>query len=261
MPTRREDREAWDAIASFWHGHMGEGNDFVDALIWPIVHRLLPPLNGLCVIDVGCGNGLYARRLASEGAQVRATDFSARMIEHARAAMSDDVVEYEVLDASDQGSLDRLPTNGFDAAVSTMVLMDMVDTGPLLRSLSRILPSGGAFVFATAHPCFNSPHAHLESEGPNHEGAAPPSVRIEAYRTPSCSRDMAMRGQPVKTPFFHRAISDLLRPAFSAGLVLDALEEACFPPDHDSGRHNSWGGRFSEFPPILAGRLRNGMAG
>ncbi len=76
MPTRREDREAWNAIASFWHGHMGEGNDFVDVLIWPIVHRLLPPLNGLRVIDVGCGNGLYARRLASEGAPVRAIDFS-----------------------------------------------------------------------------------------------------------------------------------------------------------------------------------------
>lgn len=182
------------------------------------------------------------------------------MIEHARAATSDDGVEYEVLDASDQGSLDRLPTNGFDAAVSTMVLMDMVDTGPFLRSLPRFLASGGAFVFATAHPCFNSPHAHLESEGPNREGGAPAAVRVDAYRMPSCSRDMAMRGQPVKTPFFHRAISDLLRPVFSAGLVLDALEEACFPPDHDSGRRNSWGGRFSEFPAVLAGRFRNGTA-
>lgn len=256
---KREDQEAWDAIASFWHDRMGECNDFVGVLIWPVVRRLLPPLDGLRIIDIGCGNGLYARKLASEGARVHAIDYSARMIEHARAATHGQAIEFEVLDASAPRDLDRLPTGGFDVAVSTMVLMDMVDIGPLLGSLPRILVRGGSFVFATAHPCFNSPHARPENpDGP--EAARRATVRVAKYRTPSRSHDMALRGQPVKTLFFHRPISDLLRPAFSAGLVLDALEESCFPANHESGRPESWGGRFHEFPPVLIGRLRNLIA-
>lgn len=257
MTNKREDQKAWDAIASFWHDRMGEGNDFVDVLIWPVVQRLLPPVNGLRVIDIGCGNGLYSRKLASEGAHVHAIDYSHRMIEHARSASRGQAIEYEVLDASNSNELNRLPTSRFDVAVSTMVLMDMVDVPPLLAALPRILGPGGSFVFATAHPCFNSPHAKLQDWSRNDEVAGPPTVRVDAYRTPSRSYDMAMRGQPVNTLFFHRPIADLLRPAFSAGLVLDALEEPCFPANHENTRPNSWGGRFHEFPAVLVGRLRN----
>ncbi|MQA91973.1 MAG: methyltransferase domain-containing protein [Gemmatimonas sp.] len=255
MSTRREDRDAWDAIASFWHDRMGEGNDFVDLLIWPIVRRLLPPLEGLRVIDIGCGNGLFSRKLAAEGARVYAFDYSTNMIDHARAATREHAIEYDVLDAVDPDDLAQLPTDRFDAALCTMVLMDMRNVEPLMSVLPRILARGASFVFATAHPCFNSPHARLENFGRDGEGS-PTSVRVEAYRTPSRSRDMAMTGQPVRTLFFHRSISDLLRPAFAAGFVLDALEEPSFSPDHRGGRASSWGGRFHEFPPVLAGRFR-----
>ena len=138
-----------------------------------------------------------------------------------------------------------------------MVLMDMVDIEPLLATLPRILAAKGCFVFATAHPCFNSPHAKLLDSSADHAAGGAPTVRVNAYRTPSRSYDMAMRGQPVKTVFFHRPIADLLRPAFAAGLVLDALEEPCFPASHENSRPNSWGGRFHEFPAVLMGRLRN----
>jgi len=256
MVDKREERQAWDAIAYYWHERMGEGNDFVDVLIWPVVRRLLPRLSGLRVLDVGCGNGLYARKLAAEGARVLAIDFSARMIEHATTSTDQGQIEYRVLDATDQDELDKLPTEGFDAALCTMVLMDMAEIQPLMQSLPRILVPGGSFVFATAHPCFNSPHAHLQ-DGTSGSTAVPSSsIRVDAYQTPSRSHDMAMRGQPAATLFFHRSISALLRPAFAAGLVLDALEESSFSTDHESGGPNSWGGRLAEFPAVLAGRMR-----
>ncbi len=56
---------------------------------------------------------------------------------------------------------------------------------------------------------------------------------------------------------FHRPLSELLRPAFEAGLVLDALEESGFPPEHPQGsKPDSWGGRFHEFPAVIVGRFR-----
>jgi hypothetical protein len=43
---------------------------------------------------------------------------------------------------------------------------------------------------------------------------------------------------------------------FEAGFALDALEERAFPPENSGGSTPfSWGGQFSEIPPVLVGRL------
>ncbi len=251
----QEDRDAWDAVAGFWHERMGEGNDFVETLIWPRVRRLLPPLRGARILDVGCGNGLYARKLAGEGARVMGVDYSVSMIARAKDATPDLDVEYAVMDASVEEGLKALPSRAFDAVLTTMVLMDMSDVGPLFRCLPRILRPNGTIVFATAHPSFNSAPARREigSDGLG-------EIHVLSYRTASRATGAAIRGQPALTASYHRTLADLLRPAFAAGLVLDALEEPSFPPTHPHGsREDSWGGRYHEFPPVLVGRLRVGV--
>ena len=47
-------RLAWNRIAEFWNQRMGEGNDFVDVLIWPCVERLIAPVDGRRVLDIAC---------------------------------------------------------------------------------------------------------------------------------------------------------------------------------------------------------------
>jgi 2-polyprenyl-3-methyl-5-hydroxy-6-metoxy-1,4-benzoquinol methylase len=79
-----EVRHAWDQNAAFWDARMGEGNDFVELLSWPVTETLLALQPGERVLDVACGNGLTSRRMAASGAEVVAFDFSERMIAHAR---------------------------------------------------------------------------------------------------------------------------------------------------------------------------------
>jgi hypothetical protein len=43
--------------------------------------------------------------------------------------------------------------------------------------------------------------------------------------------------------------------AFQNGFVLDGFEERAFPPDHPQANPLSWGGKFSEIPPIIVARL------
>ena len=101
--ANEETREAWEQNAAFWDEHIGEGNDFVEVLIWPATKRLLEMRPGECVLDAGCGNGLYARRLAAIGADVVAFDFSSELIERARARTTEHTehLEYLVMDATD----------------------------------------------------------------------------------------------------------------------------------------------------------------
>jgi 2-polyprenyl-3-methyl-5-hydroxy-6-metoxy-1,4-benzoquinol methylase len=78
-------QDPWDTNAAFWDEHIGdEGNDWHLTLVRPAVERVLGQVAGLRVLDVACGNGLFARRLADLGAEIDATDVSERMIEHAR---------------------------------------------------------------------------------------------------------------------------------------------------------------------------------
>lgn len=261
--ANRETREAWNANSAFWDERMGEGNDFVELLVWPATERLLALRPGERVLDVACGNGLTSRRLAAAGAEVVALDFAAEMIAHARqrteAHSQAERITYHVLDATDEAALLALGEGRFDAAVCQMALFDMAEIEPLLRALTRLLRPAGRFVFSVIHPCFNNPHVVQMAELEDREGelVTQYSVKVKGYMTATIARGVAIAGQPRPQLYFHRPLQALLGAGLQAGFVLDGLEERAFPADHGPSRHPlGWSGRFAEIPPVLVGRLR-----
>jgi 2-polyprenyl-3-methyl-5-hydroxy-6-metoxy-1,4-benzoquinol methylase len=259
--ANRETRDVWNENAAFWDERMGEGNDFVEVLIWPATSRLLALRPGERVLDVACGNGLYARRLAALGMEVVAFDFAPEMVAHARERTQEhaDRIQYLVLDATDEAALLALGEGQFDAAMCNMALFDMAEIEPLMRALARLLRPGGRFVFSVMHPCFNNPHTVLVGEKEDRGGdiVTTYSVKVHDYIHTTTSHGVAIRGQPRPQLIFHRPLQALLAPAFDAGFVLDALQEPAFPPDHPPGRGPlGWGANFSGIPPALIARLK-----
>jgi ubiquinone/menaquinone biosynthesis C-methylase UbiE len=259
--ANQEARRAWDDNAAFWDQRMGEGNDFVELLTWPATERLLAVQPGERVLDIACGNGLTSRRLAGLGAEVIAVDFSEAMIAQARrrTGAGAERITYAVLDATDESALLSLGERRFDAALCAMALFDMAQIDPLMRALARLLRPAGRFVFSVTHPCFNNASAVHVAELEDREGmlVTRHSVKVYTYMTPSVARGVAIEGQPRPQFYFDRPLHVLLGAAFAAGLVLDALDECAFPPDHAPGRNPlGWSGRFSEIPPVLMARLR-----
>jgi 2-polyprenyl-3-methyl-5-hydroxy-6-metoxy-1,4-benzoquinol methylase len=261
-------RSAWNQNAAFWDERMGEGNDFVEVLIWPATERLLELRPGERVLDIACGNGLSSRRLAAMGAHVVAFDFSEEMIAYARERTTQyaERIEYLVLDATDEAALLALGEGRFDAAICNMALFDMAEIKPLMRALARLLrPTqagprpGGRFVFSVLHPCFNSPHMAHVAEMEDREGdiVTVYAVKVFGYLSPTVAQAVAMRGQPKPQLVFHRPLQVLLGAGLDAGFVLDGLEERAFPPDHPAGKNPlGWGPNFSEIPPVLVARMR-----
>ena len=63
----REGRELWNRKAQFWDELHGDfGNSFHRRLIEPTVLQLLDLRADEAVLDIGCGNGALARRLAEQ---------------------------------------------------------------------------------------------------------------------------------------------------------------------------------------------------
>lgn len=251
--------EAWDTNAAFWDERMGEGNGFFDVLLWPAVEKLLKPEPGERLLDIACGNGVTSRRLAKEKVSVTAFDGSRAMIALASARGGPSNIDYRVIDATDYEALMSLGTGAFDAALCNMALMDMANIDPLMNALVVLLKPGGRFVFSVTHPCFNNPATVQIGEAEDRKGALVTtySVKTARYQTPFMQVGLAMHGQPVPHPYFHRPLSLLLAPALAAGLMLDGLEERAFPPEDAGGATPlAWNGRFSEIPPALVARLR-----
>lgn len=252
-------REAWDTNARFWDERMADGNDFFTSLVWPSVEKLLDPRSHEVLLDIACGNGVTSRRLARAGASIVACDFSEEMIRLAIERGRHDQVDYRVLDVTDVNALCGLGLERFDGALCNMALMDLADTRPLMTALPSLLRPAGRFVFSILHPCFNNPAIVQMGELQDRAGTIVTtySVKVSRYLTPYTQVGLAMHGQPVPHPYFHRPLGILLTEGFEAGLVLDALEERSFPPENTDGSSPlSWDGRFSEIPPVLIGRMR-----
>ena len=257
--------DIWERNADFWDERMGEGNAFHKLLIEPTQLDLLSLKPGQRVLDIGCGNGQFARKMASQGADVVAVDAAPRMIENARRRKPPDAkcagsVRYEVMDASDEEAMLKLGESSFDAAVCTMVLMDMASILPVAKVARRLLKSTGRMVFSVMHPCFNSTEGFtqiFEREEQEGEIIERLSVRVTRYIEPHAHKGQAMNGQPMAQNYFHRPLSTLLGVFFKAGFVIDALEEPVFPVDVPGDDSFGWL-MYKDIPPVLSVRLRSG---
>jgi 2-polyprenyl-3-methyl-5-hydroxy-6-metoxy-1,4-benzoquinol methylase len=254
-PESEDVRAAWDANAAFWDQQMESGGTWQQFLIEPAVERVLRLEKGERVLEVACGNGEFARRMAELGATVLATDFSEAMLERARAHGGD--VEYRQVDATDEAALAALGESGpFDAVVCNMALMDMREIEPLARGAWALLRPDGRLLLSSVHPAFNSGTFVLVTErSEDADGLIRRHyVKVSNYAQPYATRGVAVEGQPVLHWYFHRSLTDLLRPFLSAGFVVEDLDEPVLPP----GRVDPDGpaGVFHDVPPVVVVRLR-----
>ncbi len=154
------DQEAgryWNENAQAWTEIARAGFDiYRDFLNTPAFFDLLPEVDGLSGIDIGCGEGYNTRLLAQRGARVKAVDISERFVERAKETQKDSPLDIEYLVAS----ATELPfeNEAFDFATSFMCLMDIPNLEKALQEAYRVLRPGGFLQFSISHPCFTTPH-------------------------------------------------------------------------------------------------------
>lgn len=251
-------RAAWNRLAEWWAGR--QGVDDADAahrdIIFPTTEELLAIQPGERVLDVACGTGNLARRLARRGAEVVAFDIADRLLDIARRQTpTDAAVVYRHLDATDAEELRSLGEGSFDAAVSSMALHDMSVIDPLLRTLPYLLKAGGRFVFSVTHPCFNN--AGMQKFWERHYDAGfvdVAGVKITQYTNATPTEGVIAPGQPHGVPQFHRTLEELLGACLSAGLLLDALREPVDSPAVESS--TPWDDVGTRIPLFLFTRWR-----
>jgi len=125
-----------------------DGNPLI-ALEEPQVDRLLGEVKGLTVLDVGCGTGRHAIRLAAAGATVQALDFSAGMLEQARKKPGAAGICFKVHDLS---KALPFPAGMFDRVICGLVVDHIADLAGLFGEMLRVCRPSGCVVVTVMHP-------------------------------------------------------------------------------------------------------------
>ena len=152
-----EVKRYWDGNAAVWTKLARAGYDvYRDYLNTPAFFTMLPKIEGLSGLDIGCGEGHNTRLLARRGASVTALDVSEIFIRHAKQLEETEPLGIDYLVASAVEL--PFPDSTFDFATGFMSFMDIPETGSVLAEACRVLRPGGFLQFSITHPCYDTPY-------------------------------------------------------------------------------------------------------
>jgi SAM-dependent methyltransferase len=146
----RDTQAAFDSVAADYDGPRGN-NALIQEMrteMWRWLDATFTAPGRL--LDLGCGTGLDAVRMAEVGHHVTATDWSHEMLGRTRArAISAGIAERVQVEAVGAHELEHLKATAvFDGAYSNLGPLNCVPSlADVSRECSRLLKPGGALVF------------------------------------------------------------------------------------------------------------------
>lgn len=193
-------------------------------------------LGGLRILDLGCGDGTFARRCHAEGsAHYLGIDGSQAMIERAEESAGGlPGIHFKLLDLEDFAAgitttnaelepprLAPTEAGGFDLVTARMVLHYVEDLGPVLTRVRQLLTPGGRLIFTVIHPVVTA--AETVPGGPR------TSQPVDGYfKTGPRQRTWF----DTSVIWHHRTIEHHLRLLAETGFTVDAFSE-CRPVESE----------------------------
>lgn len=221
-----------DAYAQSYAEPRSDGFHFNLDLAIPRLLEVIGSVDGLTVLDAGCGEGILSRSLPNTAARIVGIDIVPQFIAYARQRDLTQSITYEVHDLSMP-----LPhyENTFDLIVSSLVLNDVPNYIGFIKTLSSLLKTNGRIVLS-----FNNPYSALLRE------------KVDNYFDSEAVHQYAFG--PVT--YFHRRMEDYCRAFQQAGLALRCLydvqmTEGMVAQLPEKNRTFPWYPFYHRFPFVL----------
>jgi ubiquinone/menaquinone biosynthesis C-methylase UbiE len=211
---------SWGESAAWYDRHLEENADTYHAeVITPNLLRVLDLKRGMRVLDVGCGQGFFARKFAEAGARVVGVDISPELTRLA-SNRSPHIPFY----AAPAHKLPFVKTGSVDVATVVLALQNMKNMLEVFAEMKRVLARGGRLVLVVNHPAFRIPKRSSwgwdAREGVQYR-------RVDGYLSGS---EVAIEMHPGQrggetTVTYHHSLQDVFKALSKAGFAVTKLEE------------------------------------
>ena len=172
----------------------------------PAMLSLLPDVEGLRILDAGCGPGAYAEALVQRGAQVTACDISERMLELAAARLGTSV-DLKCIDLTQP--LKMFDSAEFDLVNAALCLDYIEDWRSLFAEFYRVTKPIGYLLFSCGHPAFDAEYFDT----------------CDYFAVERVECVWKGFGKQVRMPSFRRSWEEIINPVVEAGFSIDRLHE------------------------------------
>ncbi len=206
---------------------------------WATLRSMLPPLEGLRVLDLGCGFGAFARWVRKMGAaEVIGIDRSQMMLARAQSLTRDPKVAFRIAE------IERLvlPPASVDLVYSSLVLHYIDDFAPVAAMMRNVLADGGHFVASVEHPIYTAPRDPNWRTGNDGAQVWPLTDYLSEGRRVT---DWITSGV-VK---YHRTVASYVNTLIANGFRIQRLEEWA-PNPKQIAEHPEWTNEIHR-PPFL----------
>lgn len=155
MKKRTRPSTSWNKKTGKWYSRLvGEkGHYYQQRLIFPKSLGLLEIKKDASILDIGCGEGVFARYLPKEISYL-GVDNSQFLINEAKR--KDENINHQFVVASAEKPL-PIEKNDFSHAVAILSLQNMRNPEKAIFQASKHLKIGGRFLIVLNHPCFRIP--------------------------------------------------------------------------------------------------------
>lgn len=212
-------RRFWDDEAAAWHGPLARDHWAQAEPSWGLWStpesqvRVLPDgIDGMRVIELGCGTGYVSAWLARAGARPVGIDLSEKQLATARAMQTEFGLDFPLV----LGNAEKVPYEDetFDFAISEYGASLWCDPHQWIPEAARLLVPGGRLVFMRYSPLFA---LCAPPEGPASTTLSRPQFGLTQMHS----------GNNVQFVLPHGEMLRLLR---SCGFVVEDLIEIQAPP-------------------------------
>ena len=147
-------RRDWDYASDAYTERQLQGLDYYRSEFFgPEMVSACGQVDGLEVLDLGCGSGYFSREMAKLGAKrVVGVDLSPNQIANAKRLEAQHRLGIEYLTADATEAVFSFDEASFDLVTACVSLVDMPDPGRVIQGAYRVLRDRSRLVFCNTHP-------------------------------------------------------------------------------------------------------------
>ncbi len=226
----RRNRAHWDATAHEWVDKGRRDWESPEPVwgIWRIPEseaKLLPDVNDLDVVELGCGTGYVSAWLARRGARPVGIDNSAEQLKTARAFQEEFGIEFPLI----HGNAEHVPfpNASFDLAISEYGAAIWADPYKWVPEAARVLKPGGQLISIGNAPWIILSEPELEADGAATNELLRPYFGMHRFEWPDTD-----------AVEFHLGYGDWIRLLRTSGFEIEDLVE--LRPSADATTSYGW---------------------